>query len=400
MRTHAFEADSVAMSHTDRWWPARVVYTVLDRFLLLPLAAAIALVWANTDPESYFRFAHANAFWVNEIAMAFFLALMAQELFESLLPGGELRQWRHWLLSLIAAVGGLAGSLAAFWLFIDFKGEMVLASAWPVAAAVDLAAGYYVMRLIYRRRATPILFVLLAAVITDTAAMIVVTLTDPDLRLHFAGLTVVAAAVAGAAMMKRAGARTFAPYWFCAAVSWFGFYWLGLHPALAFIPIVPLMPHEVRRRELFADRPETDRVRQAESAWNAWAQLAVFMFGLVNAGVVLRHVDTGSWAVLIAAIVGRPAGILIAVLLAMAAGLALPKRMRTRDLVVAALATTSGFTFALFLCTAALPAGAVSEQVRLGALATAVGALLTVGVARLLGIGRFERKQVEHAVLP
>ena len=32
---------------------------VVDRFLLLPVGAVIALVWANTRRESYFRFSHA-----------------------------------------------------------------------------------------------------------------------------------------------------------------------------------------------------------------------------------------------------------------------------------------------------------------------------------------------------
>ena len=36
---------------------ARAVRLTLERFLLLPIGAVIALVWANTAPESYFLFA-------------------------------------------------------------------------------------------------------------------------------------------------------------------------------------------------------------------------------------------------------------------------------------------------------------------------------------------------------
>jgi hypothetical protein len=71
--------------------------------------------------------------------------------------------------------------------------------------------------------------------------------------------------------------------------------------------------------------------------------------------------------------------------------------MQRRDLVVAALATTSGFTFALFLGSVAIPLGAVSQQVTLGALATAAGALLTIGLARALGVGPWP-KETDHAV--
>ena len=70
-----------------------LVRFVMDRFLLLPLGAAIAIVWANTASESYFRFAHALAFPVNEIGMALFLGLIAQETFEAIMPGGALHTW-------------------------------------------------------------------------------------------------------------------------------------------------------------------------------------------------------------------------------------------------------------------------------------------------------------------
>lgn len=398
MRTHLLHADLLTISRHDRSWVVRLVRGVINRFLLLPLGAAVAMLWANTAPEEYFRFAHANAFWVNEIAMAFFLALIAQEMFEAMMRGGELSHWHHWGLSVIAAGGGLAGAVAAYWLFIDFNGQMMLASAWPVAAAVDLAAGYYVMRLIYPRRTSPIAFVLLVAAITDAVAMIAVTVADADFRPHAVGLGVVGVAIASAALLRMARVRTFGPYVLCAASSWFGFNSLGVHPALAFIPIVPFLPHEVRKHEVFAVPPEDDDVRIVESGWSAWAQIALFMFGLVNGGVILTHVDTGTWAVLVAAIIGRPAGILIAVGFAVAAGLTLPRKMYARDLLVAALATTSGFTFALFLGTAAIPVGAVAQQVTLGALATAAGALVTIGVARVSGVGRYQRAQREHRV--
>jgi Na+/H+ antiporter NhaA len=72
-----------------------------------------------------------------------------------------------------------------------------------------------------------------------------------------------------------------------------------------------------------------------------------------------------------------------------ALGLRLPASLRWRDLIVIALATTSGFTFALFAATSLLPPGAVLTQIKIGALATAAGAVATYGVARLLRVGRF-----------
>ena len=375
----------------NRGFALRLWRSALNRFLLLPLGAVIALVWANTQPESYFRFAHALAFPVNEIAMAFFLALIAQELHEALMPGGALAAWRHRTMPVLAAFGGLLGSVATFLLIVAFAHEQVLAAGWPVVAAVDIAASYYVIRLVYPHRNAVIAFVLLTAVVTDVVALFVTTLMSPSFALHPAGFGLLLTALISAALLRRRQVASFWPYWMVSGtLSWLALYWLGVHPALALVPIVPLLPHDRRTGEVFADRLDDHPVHHAEHEWNGVAQVAVFLFGLVNAGVMLGNVDTGTWSVLVAAVVGRPVGVITAVALALSAGLTLPRRMRWPDVVVAALATTSGFTFALFLATAALPLGAVAQQITIGVLLTFIGALVTIWVAWMLCVGRFK----------
>ena len=54
-----------------------------------------------------------------------------------------------------------------------------------------------------------------------------------------------------------------------------------------------------------------------------------------------------------------------------------------------ALATSSGFTFALFAATSLLPPGAVLTQIKLGALSTVAGALMAYAAAWRLHVGRF-----------
>ena len=148
---------------------------------------------------------------------------------------------------------------------------------------------------------------------------------------------------------------------------------------------------------MFADRPG-NQIRGAEHKWNGIAQLALFFFGLVNAGVILKHYDTGTWAVLVAALVGRPFGIVAALAFAPAAGLRLPRWLTWRDVVVVALATSSGFTFALFMTTVSLPVGAVQAQITLGALSTVVGAVAAGAAAWLLGAGRFA-EEASHTLI-
>src|SRR4030095_9993647 len=86
----------------------RVSGFVLDYLVALPLGCVIALVWANTLPESYYRFAHAAAFYVNDIGIAFFFALITKEITEATLPGGALHPWRR---AAPAGGGGVGGGV-------------------------------------------------------------------------------------------------------------------------------------------------------------------------------------------------------------------------------------------------------------------------------------------------
>ena len=372
-------------------WLLRATF---NRFLLLPLGVIVALVWANTEPEGYFRFAHAAAFPVNEVGMSIFLALIAQELYEALLPGGALASWRHRALPAFAALGGLVGAIASYLILVRIWHEQMLASAWPVVAAIDIAAGYYVLRLIYPRRGSAaVSFLLLTAVLTDSIAITFATAQAPSFAMHPAGFGLFLIALASAALMRRRGIASFLPYWLISGtLSWASLYWMGIHPALALVPIVPFLPHDPRGGDVFADRPDDDPVHYAEHGWNGAAQVALFLFGLVNGGVMLRHADTGTWAVLLAAVVGRPLGAMGAIALAIPAGFTLPPHLHWKDLVIVALATTSGFTFSLFLKSATLPIGAVAEQVTLGTLLTVIGALLAIATAWILGAGRFKTR--------
>ncbi len=133
----------------------------------------IALVWANTAAESYFIFAHRLSFAVNEIGMAFFFALLAQEVAEAVMPGGALHTWRRWTLAVVAAIGGMVGAVAVFLGYVHLNFVEVLVPAWPIACAIDAAVTYYVLKTIMPRSgAVP--FALLVALVTDGIALVIV----------------------------------------------------------------------------------------------------------------------------------------------------------------------------------------------------------------------------------
>jgi NhaA family Na+:H+ antiporter len=368
---------------------ARVARPTLGRFLLVPIGAAIALLWANTAPESYFQFSLRWSFLVNEIAMALFFALLAQEVFEATMPGGALHSWRKWTLPVVAAVGGVAGAVATYLLYINSQFEPGLASAWPIACAIDAVATFYVMKAILPRSgALP--FALLLAIVTDIFGLLVVAPRHMVLQTRVGGAALVIGALVLAAVMRSLKVRAFWPYLLiCGTTMWVAFYWEGLHPAFALMPIVPFLPHEARKLDVFADPRDDDAVHHAEHEWHLIVQPVVFMFALVNAGVILRGYDTPTWGMLLAALVGRPLGVLAATGLALAAGLHLPRHLGWRELVVVALATASGFSIALFFATGVLATGPVLSAAKIGVIASALGVLLAFGAAKLLRVGRF-----------
>jgi NhaA family Na+:H+ antiporter len=305
------------------------------------------------------------------------------------MPGGALHTWRRWSTAVVAALGGALGSAFVYLSYVAY--ESVLAPGWPVAVAVDAAAAYYVLKLIGLPRGV-LPFVLLLAIVTGTFSAAVVGFRDADVGTRGGGALLMLAALVIAAGLRRAGVRRFWPYLAIAGpLAWLACYSQGIHPALALVPIVPFLPHEPRRLDLFAEPADDDATHHDEREWHALVQVILFLFGLVNGGVLLRAYGTATWGLLLAALAGRPAGVVIAVLLGRAAGLRLPARVGWRELVVVGFATSSGFTLALFFATGVLAIGPALADLKTGALCTVAGAALAVAAARLLGVGRFAR---------
>jgi Na+:H+ antiporter, NhaA family len=367
---------------------------VVNYFLLLPIGVLIALAWANTAGESYFRVAHVLRFSVNDVGMVFFVGLVTEEVLETVMPGGALYHWRRTLLPVIAAIGGVLGATAVYLLYVQSHYEFMLLDGWPVAAALDVAFAYFVAKLIFPRRRGPIAFLLLLAVVSDAFGIVTIATRFPAADGHPVALGLMVAAVLLAASLR--AARIDRIWVYVAAsgtLSWLACYWGGIPPALALVPIVPFLPHRPRGLDLFAETSPAVP-RRFEHIFRYPVQVVLLLYGFVNGGVVLAGEMPGAWAVLMAALLGRPIGILVSVALAVAAGLRLPAHLRWRELIVVSLAASAGFTFALFFATSIMPPGPLLAELKLGALSTAAGALVALAAARLLHVGRFTPKQV------
>jgi len=365
----------------------RALRSAAVRSLGIPIGATAALLWSNLAAESYFRITQALAFAVNDIGMAFFFALLTQEVLEATMPGGTLHTWRRAALPIVAAFGGTASAIGAYDLFVLAGDEHVLLGGWPIVCAIDGGVAYFLVRvLIGRGGAAP--FVVLMAIVSNAIGLIAISLHQHSGQIGPRGPLLIVVGLAVTVWVTRLKLRTIWPRVVIGGtLMWFGFWWSGLHPALALIPIVPSLPRSPRRQSPFSAELEHgahDSPGHIEHALWLPVQCILFLFAFVNAGVVAHGVERGAWAVTVGALVGRPAGTLIAVGVSLLCGLRLSPGVDWRQLVVISLATSCAFVFGLFFATAVFATGPVLTEAKVGALSTIGAVLITVAVASTL----------------
>jgi NhaA family Na+:H+ antiporter len=366
----------------------------VEHLLLLPLGALIALVWVNTAPESYYSFTYAISFAVNDIAMTIFFALIAKEIVEATAPGGVLHTWRRAMLPVIASLGVSVIPALIYLRVVEVLDEPVLSLGWPVTLTTDLAFAYFMARVIFRSHPM-IPFLLLLGIAADALGFLALALFNPLREVHVVGgMAILAGAIGIAAGLRWLRVRSFWPYLLGAgSVSWLGLFWSGWHPALALVPIMPFLPHAARDPGFFVDAsPDAkDALSQFEIWWKYPAQVTLFFFGLVNAGVSMGALEAGTWGVPIAVIVGKPIGLFVGVGLALLGGFHLPHRVGWRELSVGGLIAAIGFSVGLFFCADLFPPGQLLSEMRMGVLVTLVAAPLAIVAAMIFRVGRFSR---------
>jgi len=376
-----------------RWRPAIVGWWhfAAEHLLMLPLGAAIALLWVNTAPESYYRITGAVDFFVRDVAMVLFFGLIMKEVVEAAAPGGVLHPWRRAALPLVAATGLTLIPLALFVAVVPWLDEPRVIEGWPAVFATDLAFGYFVARAIFGRHPAVPFFLLLAIGANALGLLaLAAAATAPTFDLP-TGVFLMVAALTLAWTTRQLRVRSPWPYLLGAGgLSWCALYFAGLEPAFALVPVLPFVPHAARDRGFFVDAPAT--ARDPLSRFETWArhptQVVLLLFGVVAAGVPFRALDWGTLG-LPAAVLAKPLGLVVGVGLARAMGLALPDRVHWREVAVVGCIAAIGFTVALFFATAAVGPGPTLSELKTGALLSVCGAVAAVVMAAALRVGRF-----------
>jgi NhaA family Na+:H+ antiporter len=236
---------------------------------------------------------------------------------------------------------------------------------------------------------------ILLAIAADALGLLALAWFDATSNLRLAGAALmIGAAMALAYGLRRSRVRSFWPYLvFSGGLSWLALWWSGVNAAFALVPIIPFLPHAARDPGFLVDAPPDarDTLSHFELWWRYPAQAALFLFGLVNAGIPAGALEAGTWGLPIAVLVGKPLGLSLAAGIAVAAGLHLPRNVGWRELIVIGFAAAIGFTVGLFFSSALLPPGQLRSEISTGALITIAAAPLALAAASVLRVGRFAR---------
>lgn len=382
--------------------------------LLLIGGAVIALVWANTHPDSYHALVHyvlidnffigalehegggttrtlTLHFLVNDVLMAFFFAIAAKEVWEAvILENGSLRGSKA-MTPLIATAGGMLGPVAVYLSLAALLGIFgEVHRGWAIPTATDIAFSYLVGRMVFGAGHPAVRFLLLLAIADDAGGLAILAIFYPtgDLAPQWLLLSL-GAAIGVFAFFNWLPRRldrgnqlrpnstwvrkklSFWPYLIAGCLSWYGFQEAGIHPALGLLPIVPTVPHADRGFGIFAEAEAhlTDLLNWMEHRLKVPVEGVLFLFGLLNAGVEFSAIGAPTWLVLLGLVIGKPLGIfLFGWFAADVLKLGLPDGMRNTDLIVLGCVAAIGFTVALFVASVAFPAGPVQDAAKMGAL--------------------------------
>lgn len=361
--------------------------------LVLMVCAAIALALANSPLAHAWHdlFEHPLAWtpiapltslhhWINDGAMAVFFFVVGLEIKREFSMGSLADSARR-RLPVIAALAGMAAP-ALVYLAVT-AAQPGLSHGWAIPAATDIAFALGVLALLGKRIPPSIrLFLLTVAVVDDLGAIAVIAVFYTA-SVKLAWLALGAGLFAALAVMNRIGVRNVTPYLVLGAGLWLAILHSGVHATVAGVLAAFTIPLALDRH---GDSP---LLRLEHALVGVSGFLIVPLFGLANAGVAL---GTGNplaplpLGIALGLIVGKQAGIMLAVLGCERAGLGVrPAGAGLLHVWGMALLCGVGFTMSLFIGALAFPgAQALIEEAKIGVLAgSLVSALLGAAILRL-----------------
>ncbi len=317
--------------------------------------------------------------WINDGLMAIFFFLVGLEIKRELIEG-ELSSPRDAALPAIAAVGGMAMP-ALVYVLINAETPETL-DGWAIPAATDIAFAMGVISLLGNRVPESLkIFLLALAIIDDLGAIIIIAifytadLSPLALGLASIGITVLIA-------MNRLKVQNLAAYVLVGLYVWGCVLESGVHATLAGTIVGLCVPLRAPDGTSDDARSLAKRCIHTLHPWVAFAIMPAFAFA--NAGVSLAGLG---WDLIAAPVtlgvalglfIGKQAGVMIALALARAAGLArLPEGASWAQAYGVAILTGVGFTMSLFIGGLAFTSMDYIVEMRLGVIGGSILSAVT-----------------------
>lgn len=367
---------------------ARYLRTETTGGIILLVATAVALLWANSPAGDVYRAVrdfhlgpalfHLNLSvgdWAKDGLLALFFFIAGLELKRELVVG-ELARVKQAVLPVVAALGGMV--VPAVLAFVIGSSTPGFGQAWAIPVATDIAFALGVLALTASNLPSSArVFLLSLAVVDDLGAILVIAiLFTSSFNLIAAAVAVVALALYAFLQHKRV--RTPWLYVPIALITWVAVHSAGIHATIAGVALGLLT--RVREDEGEEEAPAV-RLEHRLQPWSA--AVAVPVFALFAAGIsvngdALSTVFTTALplAVLIGLVVGKFVGIFGASLLAVKLHVAeKPSGMSWRDVAALSVLGGVGFTVSLLIAELALPAEAAEVAKAAVLIASAIASL-------------------------
>jgi NhaA family Na+:H+ antiporter len=409
--------------------------------LVLLLAAAAALICANTPLAPYYRAFIATSFgigpagsvlamsvgaWFSEGLLAIFFLLVGLEIRREMTEG-ELADPKAAILPILAAIGGVLAP-AAIYLALN---PGPTAPGWSIPTATDIAFTLGILALLGPRVPVSLrVFVAALAVVDDILSVLTLAIFYPK-GFVLAWLAVAAVAIVVLFALNRARVYAAWPYLVVFIVLWVSLHACGVHGALSgiflamFLPTRPApsvgpllaqaatalsaLEHAESEARLagpdaegIAQQPiwewasrnlsaagdrllsPADRAERAVGPWSNYVILPLFAFSATGVGLDLALTSGAAWRVLagvvLGLVIGKPLGIALTCLVAVKARIARAPDVDLRNFLGAACLCGVGDTVSLLLADQAFPEGPAAAVAKTGVLIGSVMAA-ALGVA-------------------
>lgn len=400
--------------------------------IVLLIAAAIALIWANSPwAASYFATWHAPLaltlgpwtwstdlhFFVNDVLMTIFFLVVGMEIRREMY-NGALADVRQALLPIIAALGGVV--VPALIYVALARGDAQLLNGWAIPTATDIAFAVGVLALLGKSIPGPLrIFLLALAIIDDIVAVLIIAFFYSG-GLDYSGFGIALVGLVLVLLFNRMGVAAAWAYVVPGAILWLGLLHTGAHPTLAGVVLglmTPVTMRPAQRHHLDVAEQALTRIRshaqrgqfevdvlhhelriattaqrdllppvfRLPAMLHPWVAFGVMpIFALANAGVQFGGMDLAAtgphtvfWGVLLALVLGKPLGVFLATFLAVKSGVSpLPEGINWRGVLLVGVLAGIGFTMAIFVGGLAFSDAALLSAAKLGILAASATAAI------------------------